>query len=71
MNFDLKPKSTTASVRLDPDSNGLLTESAQRSGRAKKIEAEMRLKDHLIRFELITAVGVTKPRQKLEPFECE
>lgn len=44
-----------------PETNRLLTESAQRSNRTKKSEAELRLADHLRRFRSISEIGDVTP----------
>ena len=43
------------SCRLDECVDELLMESAIKSGRSKKREAELRLEDHLRRFSLVPA----------------
>ncbi|WP_407902062.1 TraY domain-containing protein [Providencia rustigianii] len=40
-------KSVTISVPISAETNRLLTESAQRARRSKKVEAVLRLSDHL------------------------
>lgn len=42
-----KYKSVTISVPISAETNRLLTESAKRARRSKKIEAVLRLSDHL------------------------
>ncbi|MGI2002073.1 TraY domain-containing protein [Shewanella frigidimarina] len=54
--------SVTCTIPLDGEVNQLITESAKLSGRSKKTEAAMRLKDHVLRFKSITAVGETTER---------
>lgn len=44
-------------MRLSPNVNRLLTESARRTGRSKTQEALLRLTDHLINFEDIASEG--------------
>ncbi|WP_235784873.1 TraY domain-containing protein [Serratia fonticola] len=44
-------------MRLSPNVNRLLTESAIRTGRSKTQEALLRLTDHLINFEDIASEG--------------
>lgn len=59
---------TMVTVSISAEFNRLLIESAQVSGRSKRVEAEMRLKDHLGRFELYLTQELTKERgeKKLE-----
>ncbi|HHR5887016.1 TPA: TraY domain-containing protein [Providencia alcalifaciens] len=42
-----KYKPVTISVSISAETNRLLTESAQRARRSKKVEAVLRLSDHL------------------------
>lgn len=42
-----KYKSVTISVPISAETNRLLTESAKRARRSKKVEAVLRLSDHL------------------------
>ncbi|MFA0013759.1 TraY domain-containing protein [Vibrio lentus] len=56
-------KKTHVTGVLDDHSNDLLNKSAKASGRSKKVEAEMRLKDHLVRYESVTTVGVATKRE--------
>ncbi|WP_258557416.1 TraY domain-containing protein [Serratia fonticola] len=44
-------------MRLSPNVNRLLTESALRTGRSKTQEALLRLTDHLTNFEDIASEG--------------
>lgn len=53
---------TMVTVSISAEFNRLLIESAQVSGRSKRIEAEMRLKDHLARFELYLTPELIKER---------
>lgn len=48
---------SSLNLPLDSESNRLLTVSAKKSGRSKRKEVAMRLKDHLLRFESITSIG--------------
>lgn len=57
LSFDSDFFDTTVTCSIQSDSNKLLTLSAKRSKRSKKSEAELRLADHLKRFESITSVG--------------
>ncbi|WP_394142877.1 TraY domain-containing protein [Vibrio chagasii] len=56
-------KKTHVTGVLDDHFNDLLNKSAKASGRSKKVEAEMRLKDHLARYESVTTVGVATERK--------
>jgi len=54
----IKPKHGAGiSVDLDADCNSRLTVSAIRSGRTKRQELLIRLKDSLLRFKSISCVG--------------
>ena len=57
-------KGTWVNFQVDATTNRWLTESAQRSGRQKRSEAALRLKDHLERFQSIAAIGETVDRDK-------
>lgn len=57
---------TMVTVSISAEFNRLFIESAQISGRSKRIEAEMRLKDHLARFELYLTPELIKKRGKEE-----
>lgn len=46
-------KSITISVPISAETNRLLTESAKRARRSKKIEAVLRLSDHLRLIEIL------------------
>lgn len=46
-------KKVNISCSLDEATDELLMESAIRSGRTKKREAELRLEDHLCRFSIV------------------
>ncbi|USR67180.1 TraY domain-containing protein (plasmid) [Providencia stuartii] len=46
-------KSVTISVPISAETNRLLTESAKRARRSKKIEAVLRLSDHLRLIEIL------------------
>lgn len=48
---------TTVTCVVDKSGNDLLTIAAAKSGRSKKAEAEIRLRDHLSKFESIAEVG--------------
>ncbi|MBH0570129.1 TraY domain-containing protein [Salmonella enterica] len=48
-------KKVNISCSLDEAIDELLMESALKSGRSKKSEAELRLEDHLRRFSLVPA----------------
>ena len=54
-----KLNGTWVSMYIDAEANTLLTEAAKRSRRTKRGECEVRLKDHLQRFSLISTEGVT------------
>lgn len=49
-------------VRMKPEFNVLLEDSAYRTERAKRREAELRLEDHLRRFSSITELGCVTER---------
>lgn len=59
-------KKTHVTGELDEHFNGLLNKSAKASGRSKKVEAEMRLKDHLARYESVTTVGAATKRNRTQ-----
>lgn len=54
--------SVTCTIPLDEEVNKLITESAKASGRSKKVEVTMRLKDHVLRYKSITAIGEVTER---------
>jgi len=45
------PQSTHVNIMIDAKTNKTLNESAKRNGRSKRKEAEVRLIDHLTRFD--------------------
>lgn len=45
------------SIRIDAQTNQLLSDAATTSSRTKRSEATIRLKDHLQRFPAISKVG--------------
>lgn len=47
---------------MDAETNELLTDASARSRRAKRKEAQIRLKDHLMRFQSISELGEAKIR---------
>lgn len=51
----------TITLRIDAETNRLLTQSAKRSKRTKRTEAEFRLTDHVKRWKSISEIGVTTP----------
>lgn len=53
---------TLVTVVLSAESNGFLIEAAKVSGRSKKIEAQIRLADHLKRFEHYLTPDVLQQR---------
>ncbi|AVQ89175.1 conjugal transfer protein TraY (plasmid) [Plesiomonas shigelloides] len=53
----MKSKKTYVTIELDPELKELLEKSIELSGRSKRKEAFMRLKDHLLRFDTITKIG--------------
>lgn len=50
-------RNITITLRLDAETNKLLTESAKRSNRTKRTEAELRFADHVRRFRTISEIG--------------
>ena len=60
--MDLESKSVGVSIDLRAEADRLLTEAARLSKRSKKQEAELRLADHLMKYEVIGGVGFKKPR---------
>ncbi|MFA0072142.1 TraY domain-containing protein [Vibrio cyclitrophicus] len=56
-------KITHVTCGLSTEFNGLLDDSVAASGRSKKVEAEMRLKDHLARYESVTSIGIATKRK--------
>ena len=62
MTSKLDAKGTYVTVYLPPEFNELLDNAKESSGRSKKIEAEMRLKDHLKAFESLAGVGSRSER---------
>jgi hypothetical protein len=52
----------TCTIPLDEEVNKIITESAKLSGRSKKAEVTMRLKDHALRYKSITAIGEVTER---------
>ncbi|CND00439.1 MULTISPECIES: TraY domain-containing protein [Yersinia] len=64
--FDLRSLreiKTTVTCNLNEESDELLMDSAQKTGRTKKKEAELRLADHLRRFSSIEQVGQATERK--------
>ncbi len=57
LDFITTHRTTSVTMGVDAPTNRLLTESAKRSKRTKRSEAELRLRDHLKRFKGITAEG--------------
>jgi hypothetical protein len=43
--------------KVDPETNELLTKAARKSGRSKKVESMMRLKDHLLSHKNLVSIG--------------
>ena len=60
MDSKLKPVGVAFNLRGEADQ--LLTESARLNNRSKKQEAELRLADHLMKYETIGSVGFKKAR---------
>ena len=60
--MDSKLKSVGLAFKLRGEADRLLTEAARLSNRPKKQEAELRLADHLLKFESIGSVGFKKER---------
>ncbi|KAB7680209.1 TraY domain-containing protein [Plesiomonas shigelloides] len=56
-------KKSYIQVELDKDFDELLEKAIEISGRTKRKEAIMRLKDHLQRYPTITAVGIVEEKQ--------
>lgn len=56
-------KPSSLNLPLDAETNQLLTIAAEKAGRSKRKEVAMRLKDHLLRFESILAVGDVKDKE--------
>ena len=56
-------KPTHVTCGIDHGFNELLEDGIAVSGRSKKSEVAMRLKDHLLRFESITTVGIATERK--------
>lgn len=54
-------KEIAIAFQMDAESNRLLNQSTKASGRSKKVEAAMRLKDHLKRYGAIVRVGQAIP----------
>lgn len=65
MNSKSQPEAETTSVTvfIDAQSNRYLTQAARISGRSKRLEAEMRIMDHLARFELFLTDELLKERE--------
>ena len=42
---------------IDSETNELLTKASRKSGRSKKVESMMRLKDHLLSHENLVSIG--------------
>ncbi len=57
LDFITTHRTTSVTMGVEAPTNQLLTESAKRSKRTKRGEAELRLRDHLKRFKGITAEG--------------
>ena len=55
---------TWLGLQIDEDINDLLNTSAAASNRSKRQEVYLRLKDHLIRYKAISAVGETLEREE-------
>lgn len=51
-------KKTYVSFQLDEESAALLDNAANLSGRSRRKEAFLRLKDHLLKFDVIAAFKV-------------
>lgn len=60
-NSEEEYRDITITLRLDSETNKLLTESAQRSNRTKRTEAELRFADHVRRFRTISEIGDAAP----------
>lgn len=56
------PEARHVTVCLEPEFNALLNDSSNRSVRAKRREAQLRLSDHLKRFSSISELGEATPR---------
>nr|ALG88573.1 TraY [Pectobacterium carotovorum] len=57
-------KTTWVNCKISALANEHLSNSAELSNRSKKCEAELRLEDHLRRFESISSVGNVTERKK-------
>jgi hypothetical protein len=44
-------------VYLPPNINALLDDSVRKSGRTKRVEVQMRIEDHLKRYQSLTEIG--------------
>lgn len=61
-----KLNGTWVSMYIDHEANNLLSIAAKKSRRTKRSECEVRLKDHLLRFSLISTEGVATAQHDLE-----
>ncbi|MDQ9128485.1 TraY domain-containing protein [Serratia fonticola] len=59
-----KTKTTWVNCKISAPANDHLSKSAALSSRSKKSEAELRLEDHLRRFESISSIGNVTERKK-------
>lgn len=62
-NSNLSDSGTMVTVKISSTANNLLITSARKSKRSKKSESELRLEDHLRKFDSITRVGDAKNRE--------
>ncbi|ASX26944.1 TraY domain-containing protein [Candidatus Williamhamiltonella defendens] len=59
-NSNLPNLGTMVTIKISSTANDLLTKSAKKSKRSKKSESELRLEDHLHKFDSINRVGDAK-----------
>lgn len=50
-------------VKISAEANDLLNQAIRKTNRTKRKEAELRLEDHITRFESITQLGQVTERQ--------
>ncbi len=60
---NMNKSGTWVNFQIDSETNDWLTSASQRSGRQKRKEAAIRLKDHLKRYQSIAELGQAIKRE--------
>ena len=63
MEHDKEQSGTWITIQLSSEANELITRSCSNSVRSKKMEAKIRLEDHLKRFASIAEIGKAEERK--------